>query len=158
MAVWLAGAAAAAAQDSTAGLRSQFARETNAVHKAKLMQRLGEAELQEILGDFKSGRLEDAEKGLSQYVAQVQECSKALDDAHINADKHPDGFKQLQISVREAIRRLDPVIARLDPGEQVPFGFRRKQLEDVNEHLFQELFPRGPNGSPPSGAPRKQES
>ena len=156
MAAWLAGAAALGAQDSTASLRTQFSHETNAVHKAKLMQHLGEAELQGILGAFKAGRLEDAEKDLSEYVGQVQECSKALDDAHINADKHPDGFKQLQISVREALRRLEPVIARLDPSEQVPFAFWRKQLDDVDEHLFHQLFPRGPNGNAPPSAPKKQ--
>jgi hypothetical protein len=151
-------AATATAQSQTANLRAQFAKETSPVHKAKLMPRLGDAELREISDAFKAGHLEDAEAGLVQYVTQIQECSKGLDAAHLDADKHPDGFKQLEISVREALRRLDPLIASLDAGEQVPFLFRRKQLDEMLEHLNHELFPRGPAGANPvhPSAPNKQ--
>jgi hypothetical protein len=144
---------ALAAQDQIASLRAQFAKETNPVHKAKLMPRLGDAAFRQITDAFKAGRLEDAEAELALYEVEAQECTRGLDEAHIDADKHPAGFKQLEISVREALRRLDPLIASLDAAEQVPFLFRRKQLAEMLDHLNHELFPRGPDGKVPVHAP-----
>jgi hypothetical protein len=131
--------------DRTLELRSQFERETNPVHKAKLMQKLGAAEFKDIERNVADSQFATVAEILRQYRTEVEQCSKELDAAGINAGKHPDGFKQLQISVRESLERLDRLISTMTADEQIPLRSDRVRLEELNSHLLQELFPGAPN-------------
>lgn len=125
-------------------LRSHFAKETDPIHKARLMVPLGDAEFQQIQSEAAEGNSSEALDLLKQYRDQVQECVKALDAKEPNPEKHPSGFKQLQISVRASLRRVDAVIVGLSGDEQKPFLELRKELEDLDRHLIRQLFPRQP--------------
>lgn len=129
-------------RDHTAELRARFQRETNPVHKAELMQKLGAAEFHEIERDVANREFHDAVQVLDQYHSEVEQCSKELDHANINPVKKPAGFKQLQISVREALERIDRLISTMTSDEQAQFRHDRDDLERLNSHLIQELFPR----------------
>lgn len=146
-------AGSALSQDHTAQLRSQFAQESNPVRKAKLMPRLGEAEFREIADAISAGRLADALASLERYRAEAEACQKGLDASGIDAEKHAAGFKQFQISLRESIRRLDHLLDSLTADEQTPFLALRKDLDQMNRHLFHELFPRQPGGGAPAEKP-----
>jgi hypothetical protein len=137
-------------QNRTAELRSEFAKESNAFRKAKLMPRLGEAEFREIADAIAAGRLPDAQAGLERYRAEAEACQKGLDGMGIDAEKHPAGFKQLQISLWESIRRLNHLLEGLTSDEQAPFLAVAKDLEQMDRHVFYELFPRQPDGSTPA--------
>lgn len=129
-------------QDRTADLRSRFEQETNPVQKAKLMQSLGEAEFQQIRKDVEADRLSDALALLREYRDQAESCAKGLDATKVDAEKHPSGFKQLQISVQESLRRVDAFLPNMTSDEQAPFLEVRKDLDDENRHLIEQLFPR----------------
>jgi hypothetical protein len=128
-------------RNRTPELLARFERETNPVNRAKLMPKLGSAEFREIETDVANREFESAAKLLHQYHAQVERCSKELDQANLNAVKKPAGFKQLQISVREALERLDRLISKMTIDEQARFRHDRDDLEELNSHLLQELFP-----------------
>lgn len=134
-------ASPAAPRDRAPELRARFQRETNPVHKAKLMQKLGAAEFKEIERYVAASQYSMAVEVLHRYHSEVELCSKELDRAGINAAKHDSGFKQLQFSVREALRRIDRIIATLTADQQLPFRRDRDSLEELNSHLLQELFP-----------------
>lgn len=142
--------AAKAAQDTTAELRSRLEHETDPVHKAKMMDALGAAQFQEIRKDATEGNIPEALRILEQYRDEAQSCVKALDARKIDAEKHPSGFKQLQFSLQEALRRLDEIVAGLTADQQPEFSAVRSDLQKMNDHLVQELFPRRPaaNASP----------
>jgi len=127
-----------------AEFRARFARETDPIHRAKLMPQLGEAELQEIQRQIAGGELSEALEGFKEYRDQVRQCQKDLDAIGVDAEKHPNGFKQLQISLRESLRRLDEALISLASDEQQPFLDVRKDLDRINRHLIRELFPRQP--------------
>jgi hypothetical protein len=129
-------------RDNSSELLAKFQHETNPVHKAELMQKLGSGEFREIEKDVAAGQFEPAARLLDQYHSEVAECSKELDQANINAVKKPAGFKQLQFSVREALRRIDRLISTMTSDQQVLFRHDRDDLEELNSHLLQELFPR----------------
>jgi transcription termination factor NusB len=131
-------------RDKTLELRARFETEVNPVHKAKLMQELGASEFKEVEKYAAAKQLSEAAKVLDQYHSEVEECSRELDQSNIDAAKKPSGFKQLQISVREALRRLDRLISTMTADEQVLFRKNRDDLEELNSHLLQELFPGGP--------------
>jgi hypothetical protein len=145
-------AGSASPNDRLVELRSRFAQETNPVKKAKLMPRLGEAEFREIHSHVKDERLADALAGLEQYRAEAQECAKGLDSTGIDAEKHSAGFKQLQISLRESLRRLDHLIVGLTGEEQASFRAVREDLDQIDRDLLHKLFPR----QPPAGTPSKK--
>lgn len=129
-------------QDRTADLRARFDQETNPVQKAKQLPALGEAEFDVIRKDVEAGRLTDALTLLREYRDQAESCAKSLDQTKVDAEKHPAGFKQLQISVQESLRRVDTLLANMTSDEQVPFLDVRKDLDALNQHLIERLFPR----------------
>jgi hypothetical protein len=131
-------------QSRAAEIRSRFAREPDPVHRAKMMPQLGEAELQDVQRQIAAGELSDALDIFKQYRSQVQQCQKDLDATGVDVEKHPSGFKQLQISLRQSLRRLDEALVSLPADEQKPFLDIRMELEHINRHLIRELFPRQP--------------
>jgi hypothetical protein len=129
------------AQNRIADLRARFAREPNAVSKAKLMPQLGDAEFVEIDTDVTKEQLPEALATLQIYRDEVNSCNKGLDAMGVDAEKHPAGFKQLQFSLRDSLRRLDAVIVNMTGDEQAPFLEVRQELSEVNRHLIEHLFP-----------------
>ena len=91
-------------QNNTAELRSKFTNETDPVRKAKLLGPLSEAEFREILKDADSENFGGALAIFQQYRDEAQACKKALEGKEPDPEKHPNGFKQLQISLRQALR------------------------------------------------------
>ena len=124
--------------------QAKFERETDPVHKAKLMVKLGRAEFDEIEAQIADNDLAKAAVSLKQYQTQVDSVSKALDATKRNAAKHAAGFLQLQVSVRESLRRLNSILVGLVSDQQKPFLDTRDDLEEVNRHLMLELFPSQP--------------
>ena len=135
-------------QDATAELQSRFEHETDAVHKAKLIQPLGEAQFEEIRVDVDGGNYPDAVRILDRYRDEARSCVERLDAKKINAAKHSSGFKELQISLQEALRRLDEIVVELTADQQPEFASVRGDLQKMDDHLVQELFPSSPAPSP----------
>lgn len=131
-------------QNNLAELRSRLEHETNPVSKAKIMHDLGEVEFKEIERDVSGGHLPEGLAILKQYDAEVHTCVQALDKKGENAEKHPAGFKQLQFSLRESLRRIDALLPGMTADDQAPFLDVRNDLSDLDQHLFRELFPREP--------------
>jgi hypothetical protein len=138
----LALASGAFAQDRIAEMRSRFAQETDPVRRAKILPDLGTAEFDQIQKETSQDDFSDAVVVLDSYRDQAQGCLKALDSRGVDAEKHPSGFKQLQISVQESLRRLDTLLPEMTGDDQKPFLAVRKELDDMNRHLIDELFPR----------------
>jgi hypothetical protein len=144
----------ACGQDRVADLRSRFSHESDPVRKAKLMPDLGNAEFREIESDLLAERLPDALAVLQQYRDEAQSCKVALDAKNVDAEQHPAGFKQLEFSLRESLRRLDDLLVTLTRDDQLPFQAARKDIDDMNRHLIHELFPRQPSTDAPNPKPQ----
>jgi hypothetical protein len=141
-------------QDRAADLRSRFSRESDPVRKAKLMPELGDAQFREIESDLLAERLPDALTILQQYRDEAQSCEKVLDAKSVDAEQHPAGFKQLEFSLHESLRRLDDLLVTLTHDDQVPFEAARNDIDDMNRHLIHELFPRQPAPDAPEPKPK----
>ncbi|HTU32648.1 MAG TPA: hypothetical protein VMF66_02475 [Candidatus Acidoferrum sp.] len=124
--------------------QAQFDRGKDPVHKAKMLVKLGRAEFDEIENDAANNNLDKAIAGLRQYQSQVNSVSKALDATGRNAAKHASGFLQLQMSVRDALLRLNNLLVSLTSDQQKPFLEVRDNLDSLNRHLMLELFPSQP--------------
>ena len=150
--LWLAALAVsllagpALAQNRTAKLRSAFEQQAGAIEKAKLMLRLGEAEFRDARREVAAGNLPQAAAILAQYRAEAQLCAQGLEATGRDAEKHPEGFKQLQISLRQSLRRLNEILVGLPADDQAPFLAVHKDLDELNRRLIRKLFPRQPVG------------
>ena len=136
--------AATKSPDRVAELRSRFDHDPDPIRKAKLMPQLGDAEFREVESDLLAERLPDALMILQQYGDEAQSCEKELEAKGVNAEQHPAGFKQLQFSLRESLRRLDDLLVTLTADERAPFEPVRRDIDEMNRRLIHELFPRQP--------------
>jgi hypothetical protein len=159
MLVALALASPSFSQTRIEDLRQRLGQESDPVRKAKRMPQLGEAEFQQIQKDVASEKFADALTVLRQYRDEVQSCLQGLDATGANPERHSSGFRQLQISLRESLRRLDAMIPLISPEAQSGFIETRAELNEMNKNLIEELFPRPKQPatkSPPSGYEKPQ--
>jgi hypothetical protein len=152
----LALASTSFSQSRITDLRQRFTQESDPVRKAKKMPELGEAEFQQIQKDVASEEFADALALLRQYRGEVQSCVQGLDATGVNAVKHSSGFRQLEISLRESLRRLDTMIPLISPEAQSGFIEERARLNEMNNHLIEELFP-APKQPPTKAQPSREE-
>ena len=124
--------------------RAKYVRETDPVHKAKLLLPLGDSEFKDAESALANEKLSEALDILKQYLDEAQSCEKELDAKFPDAEKHANGYKQLQISLRGSLRRLDAMIVGLTEDDRKPFVEIRGQLDEIDRHLIQQLFPKQP--------------
>lgn len=143
-------ASSVVAQDRVPELRARFQSATDPVHKAKMIPRLADAEFADIQTQVSAGNLTDAAAITEKVREEAHTAQEALDGRKRDAEKHPDGYRQLQISVRESVRRLNDILTGLAGDDQKPFQEVRDDLEKLDQQLIHQLFPKGPDGSAPA--------
>ena len=121
--------------------RSRVEHETDPVRKAKLIRQLQPDRFKEVSKAFSADKLPDALAILQEFAAEAQSCENELEARAVDAEKHPAGFKELQIAVREALRTTDDLLVTITSDEQQPFAGVHGQLNDTDLRLIHELFP-----------------
>jgi hypothetical protein len=125
--------------------KARFQRASDPVEKAKLMRKLGEAQLDLLRNHARSGHVDAALEVLNDYCDAVALAHNGLKASGINAEKKPSGFKHLEIHVRQGLRRLEDVIIAIPVEQREPFEAIRKRLEEIDRELIEMLFPRRPD-------------
>jgi hypothetical protein len=135
-------------------LRDRYSHESDPIRRAKLLPKLGDAEFVAVQKKLDDGNVTDALAAVREYRDQAQSCVTALDAKESDPEKHSSGYKQLQISLRESLRRLDNMMAGLTGDDQKPFRVLRNDLEQMDRHVIHELFPRQPSSEAGPGKPK----
>ena len=118
------------------------------VHQAKIVAKLGSSQVEYAKSQLDAGDDVASLHTLQAYRDEVRETEKALKDTGVNAEKKPAGFKDLQISLRESIRRIDDMILSMPVDERQFFREVRTDLSNVQNELIDLLFPRQPGKNP----------
>jgi hypothetical protein len=129
---------------STEQWRAKFDHEADPVHKAKLLLPLGESEFKDAGSALANDKPAETLDILKKYLDEAHSCEKALEEKFPDAEKHSNGYKQLQISLRGSLRRLDAMIVGLNEDDRKPFVEIRGQLDEIDRHLIHMLFPKQP--------------
>lgn len=140
-------------QDRLAQYKAQFDRESDPVRRAKILIKLSEARFQQIRAETEEGRADDGLKDLETLRDESVSTHDALKAKGINPERKSAGYKELEISVRETLHRLRELFAGLSGEDQKHYAKVRAQLEQLNNELIHELFPRQP-GAPGQQAPK----
>ena len=137
-----------AAQDRMAAELARYDQETDPVRKARALTKLGDDQIDEARKQLKAGDDVASLHTLEQYRDEIRHTAEALKATGLDAEKKPAGFKELQISLRESVRRVDDLILSL-PVDKRPF-FRdvRTDLVKTQNELIDALFPRQPDRNP----------
>jgi len=140
-----------AIQKDLAKLERKYEEQKDPVHQAKALAKLLPIEVDAAAMRIKAGEVEEGIARLERYRDAAEQLYQALLATGRNPVKKPDGFLQLQIGLRETVRRLR------DVADLVPYAQRdaveavRADLETLNVKLLQQLFP------PPKPKPPKKK-
>jgi hypothetical protein len=148
---------ARAATDDVKSLQARFDRETNSVHKAKLLEKLGDAQLDETRRASQANDYKTIGLVMEKYRDNARAAVDALKKDHPDAERHTSGFKQLQIHVHKSLRELDEVLVVAPDEYRPPLEIVRRDLANIDDELLELLFPRHPGEKKPpaksSGGP-----
>jgi hypothetical protein len=124
------------------------------VRKAKLVQRLGDAQFAKEREATRTGDFVTAGEVMEKYRDNVRAAFEALKKAHPSAEKHPNGYKQLEFHTGQGLREVRDVILAMPEPLRPPMQVVESDLKAVNMELLKLLFPRRPGEQPPldSGA------
>jgi len=146
-----------ASPDTLADLQARFDRETSGVHKAKMLEKLGDAQFEEARRAGKAGDYNSVGMTLEKYRDNVRAAVDALKKQHPDAEKQSNGYRQLQMHVRKGIREVDETLLVSPEGFKPPLQIVRQDLVGLEDELLQMLFPRRPvEQHPPAPHAEKQ--
>jgi hypothetical protein len=133
-----------AAQERPSTDQARYDQETDPVRKARALVKLGDEQIDEARKQLRNGDEVASLSTLERYRDEVRHVAELLKATGVDAEKRPAGFKDLQISLRETVRRIDDLILTL-PVDKRPF-FRevRTDLVNTQNELIDALFPRQP--------------
>ena len=131
----------AADQESRERYEAQFQLERDPVIKAKILAKLGRFEIDQARADLKEDKDEQSLADLEHYRDEVETTVQALSANGVNAEQHPAGFKELQISLRETLRHIDELILQLPLDKRPWFQAVRSDLGKSQNVLIEALFP-----------------
>ncbi len=140
------------AEDKIAELQKRFDHETNPVHRAKLLEKLGDAQFAETRRAFKANDLVTVGIVLEKYRDDAREALEGLKKKHPDAEKQPGGYRQLEIHVRRGIREVDEILLRVPEQYQPPLQLVRGDLDRMDREMIGMLF-RHPGDQPPPVVP-----
>src|ERR1700759_2635078 len=149
-----AGNAADKPKPATSELQARFDHETNSVHKAKLFEKLSDEQLAEVRHASQSSDYNAVGTIMEKYRDNARAAVGALKKEHPNAEHQINGYKQLQIHIRRAIRDLKETILLAPDEYKPPLQLVERDLALIDDELLQSLFPSPPqSASPPDNQP-----
>lgn len=131
-------------QKDIAKHEANYESKTNPVDRAKAVVKLGRAEYVAASQSLDAGNVREAFEFLAKYNEQAITAHEALEKMGVDAEKHSNGFRQLEISVRESLRELREIMGRVPLEQRDSFATLEKDLDTLNRKLILELFPRQP--------------
>ena len=102
--------------------------------------------LRQAFAAYDHGDFNGCWKSFDDYLARMQAAWSALAASGRIASKKPDGFKQLDIALRESRRALEDFETRLTFEERQQVEKVRKQTEELRARVLDALFPPPPAG------------
>jgi hypothetical protein len=141
-------AVARAATQSLSELQERFDHEGNAVHKAKLMRKLGDAQFDALHAAEKTEDYNTVGVTLEKYRDNVRAALAGLKKEHPDAERQSNGYRELQMHVRRGIREVEEALLSSPEEFRPPLELVRQDLIAMDDELLRLLFPKRPGQKP----------
>jgi hypothetical protein len=150
----LAGSAALG-RETEEQLLQRIQSEPNPVKKAKVEIKLAQLKLTQLQDAYSQGQIEAGAKLLGTFVGVMKTSWKLLQDSGRQAVKQPEGFRELEIALREDDRSLQDLERTVSFFDRAPLVNAGQELEQMRSDVLHALFPGGPprNGKGPPPPP-----
>lgn len=135
------------AADKLAEMQARFDRESNPVHRAKLLEKLGDAQFEKARRAYKANDLVTVGIVFEKYRDNARLAFEGLKHKRADAERDSNGYRQLEIHVRRGIREVDEVLLRIPEPYQPPLQLVRRDLDTIDRDLIGMLF-RHPGDQP----------
>ncbi len=160
LAVWVAvGASAPSAllparqADTEEDLLARIQREHNPVKRAKYKIRLGRVKLFEAIEAYDKSDLERCQQLLGVYLEQMKDSWETLRTSGRPAVRQPQGFKELDIALREDARLLEDLRHRIPYSDRSAVEKTIREVERIRGEVLGALFPEQRPAARNSSAP-----
>jgi hypothetical protein len=130
--------------DTLEELQRRFDNEPDGVNKAKMLQKLGNAQFQREREAEKAGDYETVGFVMEKYRDNVRAAFEAVKKAHPDAEKHPAGYKQLELHIDSGIREVTDLLTVVPEEYRPPLQIVKTDLLKLDRDLLHMLFPRRP--------------
>jgi hypothetical protein len=144
------------AADKVEELQARFDRETDAVRKAKIFEKLGDAQFEEARKSGNAGDYSAVGLTMEKYRDDARAAFDALKKNQPDAERHSNGYKQLQFHVHRGLRELEEILVVAPVEYRPPLRLVRQDLGAINDELLHLLFPRRPGEHPVAPPAEKQ--
>jgi hypothetical protein len=142
---------------NVAELQERFDRETSSVNKARLLVKLGDAQFEKARRAGKEGDNNTVGLTMEKYRDNVRAALEALKNQHPDAERHSNGYRQLEMHVEDGIREVqDSILAAPDPYKP-PLQIVRTDLIAMDEEMIRLLFPRRPSATKPASPTKEKQ-
>jgi hypothetical protein len=131
-----------AAPDRMKELQERFDKDDHAHSKVKALDKLGDAEFDVAAKAIQANDYVTAGLTYEKYRDNVRATFELLKKQDTDAERHPNGYRQLELQVRKGMREVQEV-QLIAPSElRPPLTIVLKDLTDMDDELIRLLFPR----------------
>ncbi len=134
--------------DSEPELLARISRESNPVKKAKFEIRLARVKLLQAMDASEKGDYEYSLKLLDAYLERVTSAWSILQKSGRSPHKKPQGFKELDIELREDGRFLEDLTRSISVLDREPVEKIRHEVERIRAEVLKALFPVAESAGP----------
>ena len=133
----------ASGRETEAQLLQRIQSEQNPVKKAKDEIKLASLELTQVHDEYSTGHVDDGAKLLGTFIGEMKSSWKLLQDSGRKAPRQPEGFRELEISLREDVRSLQDLARAVSYFDRAPITSAAQQLEQMRDEVIHAQFPAG---------------
>lgn len=141
----LAATAAAATEEERAKElqkeRARLQKEADPIDRAKIGVKISDILVEDVGEAVREGNFEEMQMQLTAYAQTIESAHKELLDSGRNAVKKPSGFKELEIALRQHVRKFDELSRMLTLQRRVPLEQTKDLAAGIRDKLLKALFP-----------------
>jgi hypothetical protein len=129
-------------QDRMQEFKDKYEKENDPIRKAKALGNYGDAQIQHFVREAAAENLEAASALLTAYKNEVRFVFDALKAMGNDAEKKPDGFKELEFHLRKSLWQIDRTLPTVPIDHRESFQLIHDELGRIHTELIHLLFPR----------------
>ena len=153
--LWLARTSIARTGDAREQ-QARFDAEDNSVHKAKLMNKLGDAQFNALHEAEKVENYNLAAEILEKYRDNVRAALAALRKQHPDAERQSNGYRQLEMHLGRGIHEVNDALRAAPLELSPPLRLVREDLIAMDDEMLRLLFPKRTSDAKPKAKPAPQ--
>jgi len=129
--------------DSEPELLAHLAKESKPANKAKIEIRLGGLKLDQASAAYDKDQVDAGAKLLDSYLSWMKQAWDLLHQSGRDAGRRPQGFKDLDIALRENMRKLADLKIHTPFADRGPIEHISTETDALHTQVLSALFPGG---------------